>query len=120
MKPLAILFFAAALLISCNKNEEIRRQLNSRNPSDIIRGTYAAGQSGNKEFVPLLLHNAADPSCGADIRFKGFSVYTEKMYALQKILGVKPPHNYQGLEISPDSTNIKFYTQYWENVNKRN
>lgn len=112
------IFLLAIITTSCNKDAAIKRQLNSKNIDDIIMGAYEAGESGDKAYVPLLLHNAANPAFGSDVRFKDYSVYREKMSALQKILHVKPPHNYQGIEIAPDSTNVKFYTQYWENLNK--
>jgi len=84
----------------------------------LMLGTYEAGESGNKAYVPLLLKDAADPSCCTDMRFKGFSIYTEKMYALERIFKVKAPRAYGGILSKPNSINIKFYNDLWQKMNK--
>jgi hypothetical protein len=115
-----ILFLLVFLIVSCDRDKEIRQLLNSKNPNDIIEGANKAGQTHEKKYVPLLLNNAADPRVATDLHFKGFSVYTEKMYALQDILHVKPPHHFGHILEEPDSVNIKFYNDLWQSMNKTN
>jgi len=105
---ISILLFS--LFFSCENNndtERIKYLLNSKkgDPTEIINGAYLAGESGKKEFIPLLLKNANDVRMCTDIRFKGFSVYQEKMGALEKITNLIPP-----VEITrkPDSVVINF------------
>ena len=99
------------MFISCNSNKEITRLLNSEEKEDIILGSYKAGESGDKQFVPLLLKNAADPRRSTNLRFKGISIYQSKMGALKKIFKLEPT-----IKISrePDSLVIKFYTELSE------
>jgi len=81
--------------------------LQSNDPEDLIIGAFQAGESGKKEFIPLLLENADNASGCSHIQFKGFSVYQEKMGALSKIMKVKP---FRSLTHYPDSQIIRFYT----------
>lgn len=115
-----ILFSLLIICSSCNgkSEKEIKRLLNSDKLGEIIEGAFEAGESGDKEYVPLLLHNAGNPSVTSSLHFKGFSEYQEKMYALKKILDVDPPHPVIGGHSEPDSVNIKFYMQYWKNINE--
>ncbi|WP_426669555.1 hypothetical protein ACPPVU_25485 [Mucilaginibacter sp. McL0603] len=114
-----VLFSLLVIVTSCQRDKEITRLLNSNKPGEIIQGTYEAGMSGDKKYVPLLLKDADNPAVSTALHFKGFSVYTEKMYALERILHVKPPHPYNGILVIPDSVNIKFYNNYWRSINKR-
>lgn len=86
--------------------DEIFKLLNSDQPRDLIFGAFDAGESKDTVFLPLLLKNADDPRMCTHIRFKGFSVYQEKMGAIKKILNVTPPTE---ITHKPDSTVIKFY-----------
>jgi len=118
-KRLLFLAFLFGLIIfSCNKDEEIKRLLNSNKPTEIIEGTCEAGESDNKDYVPLLLHDAGNPNASTALRWKGYTVYEEKMYALQKILNVKPPHLVTPSTSYPDSVNIKFYNNLWQKMAK--
>ncbi|WP_343673619.1 hypothetical protein [Chitinophaga sp.] len=104
-------FFYALIFIlftSCNSDKEIIRLLNSEEKEDIILGAYKAGKTGDKQFVPLLLKNAADRRASINIKFKGFTVYQEKMLALQKIFKQAPPAK---ITDKPDSLVINFYTE---------
>jgi hypothetical protein len=116
LRLLPILFFL--ILTSCDNNKEIQRLLNGNVTNEIIKGAYKAGLSGDKKYVPALLNNAADGREGTSLRFALFSVYTEKMFALERILKVKPPHPYGKTKTAPDSVNIKFYIELWRNMNK--
>ena len=71
-------------------------------------GQKKAGESGNKEFVTLLLKNADDWRTSTRLSFKGVSVYKSKMEALKKILKKEPPVKITSI---PDSTVIKFYSE---------
>ena len=105
-----LIIFCLFLFACENKYDTnaIKMLINSKNdnPNEILYGAFLAGESGKKEFIPLLLTNANDIRMGSDIRFKGFTVYQEKMIALEKILKIKPPVK---ITIEPDSTIIKFY-----------
>ena len=107
---LSFVVTCAVFLVSCKKydDKEIRKLLNSNDPENLIIGSFEAGESGKKDFIPLLLRNADDPRMCTHIRFKGFSVYQEKMGALKKILKASPPTK---LTYRPDSTIIKFYSK---------
>jgi hypothetical protein len=118
MKKYLILFVIALIISSCNKDEEIRQLLNSERPYEIIKGAYEAAESGNQAYVPLLLHNAGDPRATTELHFKGITVYEEKMFALEKILKVKPPRPYNYPYDIPDSTDIKFFNGLWQKMNK--
>jgi hypothetical protein len=115
-----ILFLSLFIIVSCNRDKEISRLLKSSNPNERIEGAYEAGKSGNMKYVPLLLNDANDPSASTLLHFKGFTVYTETMFALERILHVKPPHPYKDILLLPDSVNVKFYTLLWQKMNKGN
>jgi hypothetical protein len=66
------------------------------------------GESGSKDFVPLLLLDFADPRVSINMQFKGFSVYQEKAIAFKKIFQKLPPVK---ITAHPDSVDIKFYMQ---------
>jgi len=119
MKKHLTLFALIPLISCCQKNpdKEIRHFLNSSRPTEIIIGALEAGDTGDKQYVPLLLNDLDDPSVSTSLKYKGFSVYTEKMYALEQILKSKPPHPYGGILRKPDSTNIKFYNDLWRKMN---
>lgn len=107
---LTVIFFAGT---SCNQETEIRRKLNSKDVAEVMEGAREASDSGDKKYVPLLLHDLANPSAGTSLKYKGFTVYTEKMFALEQILHVKPPKPYGGILTLPDSLNIKFMDSVW-------
>jgi hypothetical protein len=55
---------------SCGNNDnKIIRLLNSEHKDDVISGAYMAGESSNKQFVPLLLKNANDVRTSTNLRF---------------------------------------------------
>jgi len=91
----AIFIISLALVFcylgSCHRKNEIFSLLNSHEKEDLIKGSYEAGESGNEEFVPLLLKNANDIRVSTNLKFKGYNVYQEKMMALSKIYKRKPP-----------------------------
>jgi hypothetical protein len=112
------LLFCLISLASCNKDAEIKRLLNSNSTTEVIEGAREAGNTHNKIYVPLLLQKANDPSASTSLRYDGFTVYTEVMFALEEIFKVKPPHRYKDILTLPDSININFYKQLWRNNNK--
>ncbi|WP_295675904.1 hypothetical protein [uncultured Mucilaginibacter sp.] len=114
-----ILIFLFFILASCSDDREITRLLNSNIPNEIIEGAYKAGNSGEKKYVPLLLHDAANGSEGTSLHFARFTVYTEKMFALERILHVKPPHPFGGIKTQPDSVNIRFYVALWQQIHDK-
>jgi hypothetical protein len=67
------------LATSCNSDEKIEKLLRSSEKEDIIEGTYKAGETENRKFVPLLLENANDPRRSTNLKFKGITVYQSKM-----------------------------------------
>lgn len=95
-------------MLSCGDNKDIETLLRSEDTNDLVEGAFMAGESGNKKFTPLLLKNANDPRISHHLRFKGLSVYQQKMEALRKIYKQAPP-----VEISwtPDSLVIRYYTK---------
>ena len=101
-------FISIFLFISCRNDTEIIRLLKSSNHSDIILGAFKAGEAGDKKFVPYLLSNADDPRASTTLQFKGFSVYQEKMGALEKIFKRQPPVK---ISRQPDSVVIKFFIE---------
>lgn len=105
-------------MFACSEEDQIKKLLISNKVSDRIQGTYKAGLTGNEKYVPFLLKDMADPGASTLLRFKGFTVYTQKMYALERILKVKPPKPYGGISREPDSVNIKFYQDLWNNKKK--
>lgn len=115
-----VLCFLSLLTISCNKDKQIQELLNGHTATEIIEGANMAGESGNKKYVPLLLKNAYKPRASTDLRHKGFTVYTEVMYALNQIFHIKPPHKFGDILESPDSLNISFYTSLWLKTNQHN
>jgi hypothetical protein len=94
-----------------NSDRRIQNLLNSNKTDDLILGAYKAGKSEDKKFIPLLLKNAADARTTTNFRFKGFSVYQEKMIALKKIFKTEPPLRIENI---PDSNVIKFYTDLYK------
>ncbi len=94
--------------ISCRNDIEIIKLLKSSNHNDVILGAFNAGETGKEKFVPYLLSNANDPRTSTTLRFKGFSVYQEKMGALEKIFKRQPPVR---IFRQPDSDVIKFFIE---------
>jgi hypothetical protein len=115
MNKYLFLFSIALTVFSCHKNENIQQLLNSDKPWEVIRGAYAAGETGDKKYIPFLLHDAGNWGRSTELEFKGYSVYQEKMIALKKILHQIPPDT---ITRRPDSTNIKFYNDLWQKMNK--
>ena len=70
--------------------------------------------------MPLLLHDDGNPAGTTVLKFKGFTIYQEKMFALERILHIKPPHKVIPVSSDPDSVNIKFYSVLWQKMNKKN
>jgi len=107
---LSLIVICAIFLVSCKKynDDKIKKLLSSNDPESLIIGSFEAGESGKKYFVPLLLKNANDPRMCTHIQFKGFSVYQEKMGALKKILKESPPVKLTSI---PDSVFIKYYSR---------
>lgn len=114
--PFLLLMFL--FLVSCNKDKEIKRLLNSKHPREVVEGAWQAGETGDIKYVPLLLQDCGKPSVSTALHFIGFSIYVEKMGALRKILKVDPPHRVEQFS-HVDSVNIKFYIQYWKDIRKK-
>ena len=110
-----ILMCSLIMLMSCNKDQQIIGLLQSSEKDDVIKGAYMAGESGNKKFAPLLLQNANDFRTSTNIKFKGYSVYQEKMIALKKIFNQEPPVK---IINKPDSVIIQFYTALYNRNTK--
>jgi hypothetical protein len=108
----AVNFFWLCLTLitldACDNSKEIEKLLNSNEKNDVILGAYMAGEKKDKLFIPLLLKNADDPRTSHELRFKGLSVYQQKMTALRKIFNVEAPVK---ITYRPDSTVIKFYSE---------
>ena len=117
-RNIILLILFAFTISSCDKDGEIRKRLASRKTTEIIVGAREAGETGDKKYVPLLLHDLGNPSASTSLKYKGFTVYTEKMYALEEILKAKPPHPYVVILMLPDSVNIKFYNDLWQKMSK--
>jgi hypothetical protein len=90
--------------------------LQSKNKEDVIKGAYLAGESGSKEFVPILLENAYDFRTSTTLNFKGFSVYQAKMIALKKIYKEAPPGKITSL---PDSAILLFFNNIYKQDKER-
>lgn len=109
MKQINKLLIVIILFAACKPSDnDIKTLLQSKNIDDRIEGAYKAGESRKTVFIPYLLHNANDPRVSTNLRFKGFSVYQEKMIALKKILKVEPPVK---ITWDTDSTVIRFYME---------
>lgn len=111
MKKVIVKLFCILSFISvasCNSDKKILKLLNSDDKEDIILGAYKAGESGDKQFILLLLKNADDVRRSTNLQFKGISVYQSKMGALKKIFKQESPVK---ITHRPDSTVIKFYTE---------
>src|SRR5258708_22557922 len=92
MKQINKLFIVMTLFVACKSSDnDIKTLLQSKNVEDRIEGAYRAGELRKTEFIPYLLQNSDDPGRSTNLRFKGFSVYQEKMIALKKILKIEPP-----------------------------
>lgn len=107
------MIFSIAVLcfFSCNNGDQIVKLLASDNINDLINGANMAGASGNKEFVPLLLKNAADLRTSTSIWHYGVNVYKAKMDALKKIFQKEPPNEIIFNKV--DSVIIHFYEQLY-------
>jgi len=99
------------IVVGCDKNEKITRLLKSTDLNEVIEGAFLAGKSKNEKHVPLLLLNANDWRTSTSFRFKGFSVYEEKMYALEQIYNISPP---KPIKSMPDSLIINFYDSIYK------
>ena len=102
-------------MVSCNKDREIKKLLNSSKPYENIEGAYEAMKSDDLSYVNLLLKNSGKQEATTALKFKGVTVYEEDMYALQHLLNSKPPHP---ITDSVDSLNIKFFINKWKNIFK--
>jgi len=69
----AFMFLSFFIITSYDKDKEIRRLLNSNKPWDLIEGAYKAGESGDKKYVPMLLHDDGNP--GGNISFTVQRIY---------------------------------------------
>jgi hypothetical protein len=107
------IFYGLIFLIffSCNNNKKIIELLNSNEKEDVILGAYKAGETGDKQFVPLLLKNIDDPRRSTNLKFKGITVYQAKMEALEDIFKKKAPAK---ITYKVDSTIINFYTRLYQ------
>lgn len=92
--------------MGCSSREDIIKLLKSNDKNEIILGAYKAGESQNKEYVPLLLLNPFDARRSTNLRFYGITVYQEKMNALAKIFHENPPEK---IGVNPDSAVVFFY-----------
>jgi hypothetical protein len=109
MKRFNKLFILIILIAACKQSDnDIKALLQSKNVEDRIEGAYKAGESGKGVFIPYLLTDIGDPGRSTSLKFKGFSVYQEKVIALGKILKMTPPVK---ITRDPDSTIIRFYTK---------
>jgi hypothetical protein len=102
-------FILTCFFFSCKgrlSDKEIFKLLKSEDPGSLVEGAYFAGETGDKKFTELLLVNANDPRVCTNLKFKGFSVYQEKMIALRKIYQAPPP---RPITRQPDSIIIMFY-----------
>ena len=103
------LFVIIVLLFLCkckSENNKISELLRSTQKDDIIYGAFLASNSNNEDFVPLLLKDANDIRSTTMLKFKGKSVYQEKMIALKKIYKISPPRK---ITMDPDSVIINYY-----------
>lgn len=120
MKKIGLILLSFVLILfSCDHDKEIRHLLNSRIPNEIIDGAYKAGETADEQYVPLLLKNAADGREGSSLHFALLTVYSVKMFALERILHVSPPHPFWKIKTPPDSVNIKFYSALWQKTSRR-
>ena len=94
-----------------SKDDKITDLLSSTQKDDVIYGAFLASKSNNEDFVPLLLKDANDIRSTTMLKFKGKSVYQEKMIALKKIYKISPPKE---ITMDPDSVIICFYDSIYK------
>lgn len=114
---LILSFFFLIAIFSCNTKSQIMTLLKSGDKDDVISGAKKAGQRKNKEFIPLLLENAADWRRSTNFEFKGVTVYQAKMEALKNIFSASPSTPITPI---PDSIVIKFYNELYQTEIKKN
>ena len=93
LKFITFFVFVVTVAYNCSSNdkERICNLLKSSDKNDVIKGAYLAGESGDSAFVPMLLKDSWDARMSTNVKFKGFTVYEEKMVALKKIYKKEPP-----------------------------
>ncbi len=97
------------LLISCSSRENIQAGLESIDVDSIIKACVKLKDSDDVEFVPLLLEKPYDQRETFLLKHKGTTVYQQKMAALSRISGLKPP---QVLTYKVDSSIVGFYKNW--------
>jgi hypothetical protein len=111
-----VCFLLLIAICSCQDDtKEIVHLLQSNSKDDLIDGAYRAGESGDIQFVPLLLKDANNVRRSTKLKFLGYNVYQAKMIALGKIFKVHPPAD---ITDKPDSAVIRFYTDLWGKTGK--
>ncbi|WGK94875.1 MULTISPECIES: hypothetical protein [Flavobacterium] len=101
-----IIILIILVFLSCNKDKEICKLLNSNEKDEIIEGAFEAANSGDSKYIPLLLKNANDARRSTNLKFKGYSVYQAKMLAIKRISKKEPSRI---ISRKPDSLVIKYY-----------
>lgn len=105
-----VLAFALFVLCSsCNLNQEVIADLRSDEPNRIIKACAKLEDADDAEFVPILLEQPCDPRVTHLLKYKGMSVYQQKMAALKRISGIAPPHK---LTYRVDSSIVDFYRKW--------
>lgn len=106
-----IIMWLLILIAGCNQNErkDAQELIKSKDPDDLVEGSYLIGEQKDTGSIPQLLSNMNDPRISNNIAFKGISVYQSKMIALKKISVKEPPIK---ITYKPDSSIIKFYKDW--------
>lgn len=90
-----------------NRNK-ISNLLSSDDKDSIMNGIYMVGEARDTSFVGEILKNPFDTRISHNLRFKGMSLYRQKMIAMKKLTDSIPPNK---ITDTPDSTVIQFYLE---------
>ena len=92
------------LISSCH---DYKKDLESKNKTEIMEACYKLGEARDTSAVKLLLTKIIDWRMSTNFRFKGMTVYQCKVGALKKISGIEVFYNYK-----PDTAIANVYLNW--------
>lgn len=111
MKYLSYILFVFALIsftFCQSKKDKIVKFLKSNEVDSLMQGIYMVGETKDTTFVDKILQDPIDTRISHHLRFKGMSLYRQKMLTMRKLTGTPPPHE---ITDQPDSIIVQFYIE---------
>jgi len=106
-----ILLFTAIYFISLwsGSKNRIDSLLEKDDAYHLVQAYHLIGEDKDTSYIKLIFINPYDPRTSNHFKFKGMSIYQQKMWALKQMSGLIPPHK---ITSDVDSSIVDYYRNW--------